>query len=474
MSTHADKTQENKSQAVSAVDSRIHNSSESTFQFVDNRPEGVAQRTLQELANNSPQAKQAAQLQAMTDNYSTQQQQTIQKKENNTSLPDNLKTGIENLSGYSMDDVKVHYNSDKPAQLQAHAYAQGTDIHLASGQEKHLPHEAWHVVQQMQGRVKSTMQMKGGVNINDNAGLEKEADVMGAKASSAQFKEQLFQKKSISNQTYQLFPKEKLQQVLEIVQKLLDGIPYKVIGSAAAAFNGADIEPEDIDIVVKTPQGYGEIKKLFPKEVAEQGAKVESAVEVIIDGVNVEFLNPEIGRHGAPDACPKSLNVIDEVETLKRACTREKGIRLKEISIISAMLQKIDFSTASPEMVSLVLNDIYIAINGYMENLIPTQQEEVAKVASAKPKSTEEAVGMLEMIKKLADVQRAALTAEDEIAIAKIPAIEKQYEDDNLDDTQAGEAIKSLYKGLSKAGLEKVYGLAVKILGEDDTPKPTV
>ena len=70
----------------------------------------------------------------------------LQRKANNTGLPDNLKSGIENLSGHSMDDVKVHYNSNKPAQLQAHAYAQGTDIHIASGQEKHLPHEAWHVV----------------------------------------------------------------------------------------------------------------------------------------------------------------------------------------------------------------------------------------------------------------------------------------------------------------------------------------
>ncbi|WP_299218734.1 DUF4157 domain-containing protein [uncultured Aquimarina sp.] len=103
-------------------------------------------------------------------------------RRNNTGLPDNLKSGIENLSGYSMDDVKVHYNSSKPAQLQAHAYAQGTDIHLASGQEKHLPHEAWHVVQQKQGRVKPTKQLKSKVNINDDAGLEKEADVMGAKA----------------------------------------------------------------------------------------------------------------------------------------------------------------------------------------------------------------------------------------------------------------------------------------------------
>jgi hypothetical protein len=82
----------------------------------------------------------------------------------------------------SLDDVNVHRNSDKPAQLQAHAYAQGTDIHLGPGQEKHLPHEAWHVVQQKQGRVQPTMQMKGMVNVNDDAGLEKEADVMGEKA----------------------------------------------------------------------------------------------------------------------------------------------------------------------------------------------------------------------------------------------------------------------------------------------------
>ncbi|MCR6641691.1 MAG: DUF4157 domain-containing protein [Sporocytophaga sp.] len=106
---------------------------------------------------------------------------------NNTGLPDHLKSGIENLSGMSMSDVKVHYNSDKPAQIKAHAYAQGTDIHVASGQEKHLPHEAWHVVQQKQGRVKQTMQMKA-MNINDDAGHEKEADVMGQKA--AQLKQE--------------------------------------------------------------------------------------------------------------------------------------------------------------------------------------------------------------------------------------------------------------------------------------------
>lgn len=110
----------------------------------------------------------------------------IQKQEktteNKTGLPDNLKSGIENLSGVDISDVKVNYNSDKPAQLNAHAFAQGNQIHVAPGQEKHLPHEAWHTVQQKQGRVQPTMQMKEHVPVNDDPGLEQEADVMGAKA----------------------------------------------------------------------------------------------------------------------------------------------------------------------------------------------------------------------------------------------------------------------------------------------------
>jgi Domain of unknown function (DUF4157) len=100
---------------------------------------------------------------------------------NKTGLPTQLQSGVEALSGMSMDAVRVHYNSAKPAQLNAHAYAQGTDIHVAPGQERHLPHEAWHVVQQAQGRVRPTMQMKSGALISDDHGLEKEADVMGAR-----------------------------------------------------------------------------------------------------------------------------------------------------------------------------------------------------------------------------------------------------------------------------------------------------
>lgn len=102
-------------------------------------------------------------------------------KSNNTGLPDNLKSGMERLSGLPLDHVKVHYNSVKPAMVQAHAYAQGSDIHLGRGQEKHLPHELGHVVQQMRGQVKATASVAG-VAVNDNPILENNATAMGEKA----------------------------------------------------------------------------------------------------------------------------------------------------------------------------------------------------------------------------------------------------------------------------------------------------
>ncbi|MDR7665494.1 DUF4157 domain-containing protein [Methanosarcina sp. Z-7115] len=100
------------------------------------------------------------------------------KTENNTGMPDNLKAGVETLSGIDMSDVKVHYNSDGPANVGALAYTQGTDIHIAPGQEKHLPHETWHVVQQKESRVRPTIQLKD-VAVNDDVKLEHEADEFG-------------------------------------------------------------------------------------------------------------------------------------------------------------------------------------------------------------------------------------------------------------------------------------------------------
>ncbi|MBK9265344.1 MAG: DUF4157 domain-containing protein [Polyangiaceae bacterium] len=98
-------------------------------------------------------------------------------------LPEGLRWAVEYLSGYDMGDVRVHYASDKPGGVGARAFAHGTAIHLAAGAEDALPHEVWHVVQQKQGRVRETSQLNGAA-LNDDPILEREADAMGAVASS--------------------------------------------------------------------------------------------------------------------------------------------------------------------------------------------------------------------------------------------------------------------------------------------------
>lgn len=159
MNTHADKKSENKSQAIANSLPKLQSNGKFAFLFVDNKPEAVAQRemhelannspqvsqlrSLQQMANNSPQAKQAGQMQALANakaeppmrkrkengiiqlSQAPEKEELIQGKfesvqrqgndsdskprENKTGLPDNLKTGIESLSGLSLDHVKVHY-----------------------------------------------------------------------------------------------------------------------------------------------------------------------------------------------------------------------------------------------------------------------------------------------------------------------------------------------------------------------------
>jgi hypothetical protein len=82
MNIHADKTQEDKSQSIANGESRMQSSGESTFKFVDNRPEAIAQRKLKEIANNSPRAMQLKAFQDMA----TQPIITIQRAEGDLEL----------------------------------------------------------------------------------------------------------------------------------------------------------------------------------------------------------------------------------------------------------------------------------------------------------------------------------------------------------------------------------------------------
>ncbi len=184
MGVYANKKLEKKNKSETAVSSSEKQQANfSSLDFADSRPESITQMKLQEVVNNSAQVSQLKAFQEMADKSASfdQKDGLIQRRENQTGLPDKLKSGMENLSGFSMDDVKVHRNSDKPAQLNAHAYAQGSNIYLGPGQEQHLPHELGHVAQQKKGQVQPTS-TEAGIPVNDDVHLEREADVLGAKA----------------------------------------------------------------------------------------------------------------------------------------------------------------------------------------------------------------------------------------------------------------------------------------------------
>jgi hypothetical protein len=54
------------------------------------------------------------------------------------------------------DQVRVH-ESPAADRVRAMAYATGRDIHVGGRSGPAVPHEAWHVVQQREGRVRSAL-----------------------------------------------------------------------------------------------------------------------------------------------------------------------------------------------------------------------------------------------------------------------------------------------------------------------------
>lgn len=93
-----------------------------------------------------------------------------------TGIPRAMQERFEVSSGLSFDDVRIHYNSPRPAKLGALAYTQGTQVYVGPGQERHLEHELGHVLQQKRGIVKADGHLNG-LPVNRDPGLERAADL---------------------------------------------------------------------------------------------------------------------------------------------------------------------------------------------------------------------------------------------------------------------------------------------------------
>lgn len=292
MKTPAENQQKNSPQAVANEQISSIDSTAASMRLPASGLQITSQNNLQNMANNSTQVTKGLQMQAMANQY-TSGKKTIQKKENKTGLPNHIKSGIEQLSGISMEDVKVHFNSDKPAQLQAFAFAQGNQIHVASGQEKHLAHEAWHVVQQKQGRVQQTRQLKNGSGINDNPELEREADIKGMEAI------QMFQPEAMpiqdnTTETVNVFsPSRKL------VSNAVGGIAQRVIQmnrkkGLVDQHHDIPIDSEGTPIV--SPGARNSTAAKFINRLINNGT-LESTSSQFIGG---HLLKAEFGGHDIP------------------------------------------------------------------------------------------------------------------------------------------------------------------------------
>ncbi|MGB1206183.1 MAG: DUF4157 domain-containing protein [Chitinophagales bacterium] len=135
----------------------------------------------------------------------------LQKKSTNSNgLPAEVQAKMESGLGADFSNVNIHKDSKSATDVGALAYAQGNDVHFAPGQFKPntqagqelIGHELTHVVQQREGRVKPTTQAKG-MPVNDDKGLEKEADDMGKMAAQGKFEDngKALQKKTVNNNT---------------------------------------------------------------------------------------------------------------------------------------------------------------------------------------------------------------------------------------------------------------------------------
>ena len=235
---------------------------------------------------------------------------------NKTGMPPAVRNGLESLSGLDLSGVRVYYNSSKPSGINALAYTEGLNIHMGPGQEKYLPHEGWHAVQQLQGRVKPTKQIKS-ISINDDEGLEHEADVMGQKSLSLNNQSSEKQNLTERNTPLQKVAQQTTNYILTVTQHVplrsvpgdSSGAPGNFVESDAGLLSvnrGTNME------LLNSQQDWIEVRG----EAVVSNNSSPSVLEVSAGIRSGWILRSETNLEAAPNTLTENLRVAQDLDDL--------------------------------------------------------------------------------------------------------------------------------------------------------------
>ena len=140
---------------------------------------------------------------ALNSSSSPEKEESASTSGGGNKLPEPVKEKMNAALGMDFSDVNIHANSGKAESVGALAYAQGKDVHFAGGQynpnsqkgQELLAHELAHVKQQSEGKVAAKSEV-GGMPLNEDKHLEKEADDAAAKLNSSNTSDSATQQKA--------------------------------------------------------------------------------------------------------------------------------------------------------------------------------------------------------------------------------------------------------------------------------------
>ncbi len=221
MKTTADKSSEPQHQAVTHEPAHQQGRSRVGVKFIDNRADTANLRQLQIVIDDSPRMRNLTQLKAI--------------------MSDNLRSAAMQYLHAIVDN-----SPRRVVQRQQYSRVLGTSIKLQAGLSDAVLQRSHEPVQQVQGNVRpTTMRIKGKVSVNDDAGLEKEADVREARA--LQMKPQEDKSEAVDN-LYRHSNKPVFQLVRSVgSHKALD---KGHIRDSNAGWNSFETFPMDVELII--------------------------------------------------------------------------------------------------------------------------------------------------------------------------------------------------------------------------------